>query len=228
MNNSIHTGRRLAISDIHGCYNTFDTLLQTISLSKSDSLYILGDMINRGKHSKKVLKTIMHLQEEGYSIFPLRGNHEQFVLAEISQKQGLELALTCERMKLHWLLHKDTRELKQKYVQFLQNLPYYFDLGDRLLVHAGFDLCKENIFENTYAMLHQREFSCTEHIPDDVKIIHGHTPVSLEKIKRSILNNHAIINIDNGCVYKSFDPNKANLICLDIDSFEITIQRNVD
>ncbi|HON51812.1 MAG TPA: metallophosphoesterase [Bacteroidales bacterium] len=220
--------RRLAISDIHGCYNTFDSLLQTIGLSKDDSLYILGDMINRGKHSKKVIKKILSLQNQGYSIFPLRGNHEQFVIAEIQQKQGLELALLCNRMKLDWLLHKNTFELKSKYISFLSHLPYYYDLGDRLLSHAGFDLCNSNIFENTYAMLHQREFTCIENLPETIKIIHGHTPISLEKIKRSIEYNQATINIDNGCVYKSFDPNKSNLVCLDIDSFELFFQKNID
>lgn len=228
MNTDSTIGRRLAISDIHGCYNTFESLLHLIGLTKSDTLYILGDMINRGKHSKKVIKKIMHLQEEGYRIFPIRGNHEQFVLAEITNKKGLELVLTCERMKLQWLIHKETGELKQKYITFFSQLPFYYDLSDRLLVHAGFDLCNENIFENTYAMLHQREFQCTEKIPDTIKIIHGHTPISLEKIKRSIQYNHTIINIDNGCVYKSFDPNKANLICLDMDSFALTIQKNID
>jgi serine/threonine protein phosphatase 1 len=92
--------RRLAISDIHGCYNTFDSLLQTIGLSKeNESLYILGDMINRGKHSKKVIKKILSLQNQGYSIFPLRGNHEQFVIAEIQQNKVLN-SFIMQSMKI--------------------------------------------------------------------------------------------------------------------------------
>lgn len=228
MTTGLVTKRRLAISDIHGCYNTFDSLLETIGLTKNDCLYILGDMINRGKHSKKVIKKIFLLQEQGYTIMPIRGNHEQFVISEIGQKQGIELAITCERLKLPWLLHKDSFELKDKYMQFLAKLPYFFDLGDRLLSHAGFDLSRSNIFENTYAMLHQREFTNLEKIPETIKIIHGHTPISLEKIKRSIEYNQSVINIDNGCVYKSYDPNKANLVCLDIDTFDLFFQKNID
>ena len=47
-----NTGRRFAISDIHGCGKTFIYLVEDIlNLKKDDQLFILGDLIDRGKNS---------------------------------------------------------------------------------------------------------------------------------------------------------------------------------
>ena len=37
-----------AASDIHGCYDKYVQLLRRIDLKASDTLYVLGDMIDRG------------------------------------------------------------------------------------------------------------------------------------------------------------------------------------
>ena len=221
-------GKRFAISDIHGCGNTFIELLDTIQLQKDDNLFILGDMINRGKHSKKVIKTIRNLSKEGYNVFPIRGNHEQYLIGELLKNDTNEFFKFCKRIDLDWIFHEGTLELKKKYVSFFTSLPFYYDLHDILISHAGFDLSNKNIFENTYAMLHQREFSHVYNIPNNKKIIHGHTPISLEKIKRSLQKENSIINIDNGCVYKSTNPDKGNLVCLDMDSLELFATKNID
>ena len=47
------------ISDIHGCYNEYITALKTINFSDNDILYILGDCIDRGYASIKVLQDMM-------------------------------------------------------------------------------------------------------------------------------------------------------------------------
>ncbi|NCE64642.1 hypothetical protein D1159_08595 [Pseudoflavonifractor sp. 524-17] len=37
-----------AVSDIHGCYEKYRELLKAISFGKNDTLYVLGDVIDRG------------------------------------------------------------------------------------------------------------------------------------------------------------------------------------
>lgn len=76
--------RRFAISDIHGCLRSFRALLEEINFSKEDTLYLLGDYIDRGPDSKGVIDHIWKLQKEGYTVHCLRGNHEQMLLNEIS------------------------------------------------------------------------------------------------------------------------------------------------
>jgi serine/threonine protein phosphatase 1 len=56
--------RRFAIGDIHGCSRTFRKLIKKLNLSPDDEVYILGDMINRGKDSSGVLDYIIKLKKK--------------------------------------------------------------------------------------------------------------------------------------------------------------------
>ncbi len=70
-------GRQVVISDIHGCLDTFEALLNQIKLTENDQLFLLGDYINKGKNSKDVLDLVIKLQQnqykKGFQLFPLRG-----------------------------------------------------------------------------------------------------------------------------------------------------------
>lgn len=43
------------ISDLHGCYDQYKQMLKKIQLSKNDTLYILGDVIDHGNDGIKIL-----------------------------------------------------------------------------------------------------------------------------------------------------------------------------
>ena len=65
------------ISDIHGCFKEFQALLEEIQFNPNqDTLYILGDVIDRGWESLECLRFIM----KSKSIHLLRGNHEAMML----------------------------------------------------------------------------------------------------------------------------------------------------
>ena len=36
------------VSDLHGCYDKYKKLLERINLTENDSLYILGEIVDRG------------------------------------------------------------------------------------------------------------------------------------------------------------------------------------
>lgn len=61
------------ISDIHGNYDKFHKLLYKIKFSDADTLYINGDIIDRGPNPIKLLLEVMQSQN---MIFIL-GNHEE-------------------------------------------------------------------------------------------------------------------------------------------------------
>ena len=65
------------ISDIHGCYEEFLQLLAVIGFTDEDTLYVLGDVVDRGERSMDCLQYIMSKQ----NIHLLMGNHEQMMLA---------------------------------------------------------------------------------------------------------------------------------------------------
>lgn len=46
---------KYVISDVHGRYDLFIKMLDKISFSDNDTLYLLGDMIDRGPDGIKLL-----------------------------------------------------------------------------------------------------------------------------------------------------------------------------
>lgn len=77
--------RRFAVGDVHGCSKTLRALVEEkICLTADDTLYLLGDYIDRGPDSKGVLDYLLGLWNSNYDIRPLRGNHEQLLLDSVS------------------------------------------------------------------------------------------------------------------------------------------------
>ena len=67
------------IGDIQGCGNALGRLLDLIGFSASrDTVYLLGDLVNRGPDSAAVLRRCM---AHGDAIRPLLGNHDLHLLA---------------------------------------------------------------------------------------------------------------------------------------------------
>src|SRR5699024_4416502 len=74
------SGRILAISDIHGCFDEFRNLmLKTGYQPERDRLYLIGDYMDRGPNSKEVMYAVKDLVEN-HGAIALRGNHDQFFL----------------------------------------------------------------------------------------------------------------------------------------------------
>lgn len=67
------------IGDVQGCDEALGRLLQTIDFSPSrDTLYLLGDLVNRGPQSLAVLRRLMALQGAAHGLL---GNHDLHLLA---------------------------------------------------------------------------------------------------------------------------------------------------
>ncbi|MFM1851928.1 MAG: hypothetical protein RIS54_1612 [Verrucomicrobiota bacterium] len=69
-------GRLIAIGDIHGCHQEFADLLQLIKLAPGDQLILLGDLVNRGPDSHRVVELARQ-----HGAIALLGNHERRLLA---------------------------------------------------------------------------------------------------------------------------------------------------
>ena len=120
------------IGDLQGCDGAFNSLLQHIDFSPSrDKLYLLGDLVNRGPGSEKVLRQCM---EWGDCVFPLLGNHDLHLLAiangirKIGKRDTLQNILEAPDRKhlLAWVS-------QQPLARLLKN-----NSGQKiLLVHAG-------------------------------------------------------------------------------------------
>ena len=76
------------MSDLHGNYEGFMSILEQIKFSEEDELYVDGDIVDRGKGGIKILQYMM-MQP---NIYPIIGNHEyalmqvlDFVTQEITE-----------------------------------------------------------------------------------------------------------------------------------------------
>jgi len=60
------------MSDIHGCYDKYIRMLEKIKFNENDTLYILGDVLDRGPAG---IKTLLDLSNRE-NVVLLRGNHD--------------------------------------------------------------------------------------------------------------------------------------------------------
>lgn len=81
------------VTDIHGQYQAFQKALQDASFAprQGTSLYVLGDMIDRGPQSKDVLLFLLELRQQyPTQVFLLKGNHEQMLEDWLSRRGDAE------------------------------------------------------------------------------------------------------------------------------------------
>ncbi len=220
---------RYAITDIHGCARTFKALvLEQLHLRKDDELYLLGDYVNKGPDSKGVIDFILHLQKQHYQVHCLRGNHDQMLL-NAARAGERALLLTPDEKKLTYQNFRisDITHLPDKYVNFLNSLPYYLELPDYYLVHAGFDFKQADIFKDTDAMMNIRNYKVDWEKLSDKRLLHGHTPTALSIILQGVDQQKQCLNLDAGCAYYK-NAALGNLVALDLDAMQLYKQCNLD
>lgn len=218
-------GRRFAITDIHGCFQTFVKLLEKINLQKDDQLFILGDMVDRGPYSFMVLDKIWQLLVAGYQVFPLRGNHEQLFLDFNREASPKLVGFAARQYALHLIENKNRLPVEAD--RFFAELPIYYETEKEFLVHAGFNTEQKNPLSEWKDMLWIRSFDYHKKKLKNKTVIHGHVPVTLGSIEKTLRREKSVVNLDNGCV-KAAEAGYGRLVCLNIDSRELISQKNVD
>ncbi len=119
-------GRLIAIGDIHGCHQEFSELLERLSLTKDDRLIILGDLVNRGPDSGRVID--LARQHDAISLL---GNHE---LRLLNYRRTHETNIVRET-------DADTfSKLRTEDWTYLEAMPltHYVEELNTVFVHGGF------------------------------------------------------------------------------------------
>jgi serine/threonine protein phosphatase 1 len=223
-------GRRIAVSDIHGCAETLRVLLaESLQIQPADEVYLLGDYLDRGPDSKGVLDLIMAYRDAGYPLTCLRGNHEAMFLKALDDpdSHALWAYVNGGLATLESFGAAEASDIPDYYQALIKELGYYVPLEDRLLVHAGFNFEAAAPFADYEAMLWIRGFQPDPVITAGRPVIHGHTPRSFDRIQANIEEEQPqTVNIDNGCAYPK--PGMQGLVALDLDTFALTRQPNVE
>lgn len=197
------TQRLFAIGDIHGCFDSFRTMVeQKIKIRRDDKIVLLGDYIDRGTHSKDVVDYILNLQNNGYDIVPLIGNHEAMLLDTLKNDEYLSKWIQnggAETVRSFGI--SSLGKLAPHYIDFFKGLHYYFEFDQYLFVHAGFNDEISNPFEDRYYMIWRCRDKYVHPMLIDKTIVHGHRPISVATCTESIKRQSKVINLDTGCVY---------------------------
>lgn len=208
------------VGDIHGMFEELDLLL-TFWRAEDQQLIFVGDYIDRGYDSAKVLQRVWELEKD-YQVICLRGNHEEMLLnylkspatyfnhyilnggaSTISQLLEIE-----EESIVKSQGRKLARQIKSRFPQleeWLDQLPYFTSFGNFIIVHAGIDLSIEN-WRNTlpkdFLWLRDKFHSTSNHT--NQQIIFGHTPTMVlhqDYNNASVWRQDMKWGIDGGSVY---------------------------
>jgi serine/threonine protein phosphatase 1 len=220
-------GRLFAIGDIHGCFRPFYELVTNIiKLTKSDRLILLGDYIDRGDQSKEVIDFIIDLQNTGFNITPLTGNHEQMLIDSWEDLGALyQWYMNSGATTLFSFGIQDITEMERAYIDFFTNLNFYTEIGNYIFVHAGFNDYIDDPFTDKHTMIWECSPGYNNPVLRDRKIIHGHRPKTIDYVKKCISENSNVIPIDTGCVYDK-EQGYGNLSALEVDTMNLVSVAN--
>jgi bis(5'-nucleosyl)-tetraphosphatase (symmetrical) len=116
-----------AIGDVQGCFTQLNRLVDRIDFdAKTDRLWFVGDLVNRGPASLAVLRFIKNLGSKAQVVL---GNHDLFMLAvaegilPIRRKDTIQDVLAAE----------DRSEL----MEWIRRQPLHHREGPFLMIHAG-------------------------------------------------------------------------------------------
>lgn len=196
------------LSDIHGCYDELINVLEKISFSNEDELYVLGDLFDRGPKNAEVLKWFINADD---NIHFLRGNHDDFMLDDTCMDyETLDLHNPQYWIYNHWdvtsqeLLTKTTKEERKAAFDKIAESKYYERIivndNEFLLVHAGLNVGWEDIDSWEELMKYQSEYDMTWIREDWINstgqlpcyVVFGHT--ATESIKKKHLYDNSVLD----------------------------------
>jgi len=119
--------RQIIIGDIHGCFDELVTLLEKVKFNKEeDELIFLGDLINKGPYSVKVLEFV-----KGNGYRSILGNHEMGFLRALDNDKYMKGGFLKIKNELGAQL--------DEYAQWIRELPLYIEEKDFIAIHGGLE-----------------------------------------------------------------------------------------
>ena len=216
-----------SMSDLHGCYDKYIKMLEKINFGDSDTLYILGDIVDRGPDGIKILLDIYNRK----NVIALRGNHDylaHYLLWQLNSATDTEDADMLAEKYHSWFYDGgeptyNAYELlsfddKKKVLASIYYMPIYEEIevnGNKFFLSHTVP-SKERMHD--FKKLLWQEFIIGEPeyekecFPDKI-IVTGHTPTGFidPKFKGKIWRGNNHIAIDCGAVF----GNPLGCICLD-------------
>ena len=211
------------MSDIHGHYDKYLEMLRKIDFKDSDTLFVLGDVVDRGPSSMEILLDMMCRP----NVIPILGNHEyaamanlQFLAQEITEDSLSHFDENVMNNLLQWQsiggtstmesFRKLDREQKEEILEYLEEFSLYEEIvvGKKkyVLVHAGlknFNPDRPLWDYELYEVIFDRADYGKTYF-DNKTLVTGHTPTALipeHDGTDTIYKGCGHIAIDCGCEF---------------------------
>ena len=192
-----------------------------IKPEKNDQVFILGDLIDKGRDSRMVLEYVFDLKSEGYRVYPIRGNHEDMLLT--AYDCGFDFFENyLDEYNATDLLDGDL----DQYLQFISTFDYCIELDNYVLCHPGINEERINPYTDLRGMFSKVNFEYDFDVVRSKTQIHGHISRTVGQIAESIEKKEKRISIDAGCVVE--EEELGTLVALDLDSKQLFLQKNME
>lgn len=196
--------RTIAIGDIHGCDDALAALIEAIAPQPDDMIVPLGDYIDRGPQSARVLERLIALAER-CRLTPLLGDHEQMLLDALRDVAAMRIWLQCggaaTLRSYGWVPHGPKRALAElippSHREFLLGCRSYFETATHLFMHAGYqpELPMEEQLAQALLSRVTSASTAAPHRSGKIAVV-GHT----RQLSGEVLDLGFLLCIDTNCV----------------------------
>lgn len=185
--------RTYVFTDVHGCCAALNQALNWIAEEYDDTptrIIGLGDYVDRGPDTARVINRLRLLEHSIWAeTILLMGNHEWMMYEGLLGNRdalntwlangGVETLKSYGVGDISLMLPGDIRFPKQlsNDVEWMMNLPLYYEDEHRYYVHAGMFPGISLAEQSDKVLLWYRKPKDEEEFDYDKLLIHGHTPV---------------------------------------------------
>ncbi|MCB9799220.1 MAG: metallophosphoesterase [Candidatus Omnitrophica bacterium] len=184
------TARTIIFGDIHACYQEWQDLLEKLKVTAEDRLISVGDLVCKGPSTLRTLE----IAKEMKNLRCILGNHEVHLL-NLWKKRDIGRPVKDYQKEAIKELGDDFN----LYMQWIETWPYYLDLEECLVVHAGIIPGIPLKKQDPKNLVTLRTLSDNQpwYIPykDQKLIVHGHWAAQGLVVRKNV------IGLDSGCVY---------------------------
>lgn len=187
--------RTIAIGDIHGCGTALDRILDEIMPTHGDTLIGMGDYVDRGMESARVIDILIDLVASCRFI-PLIGNHEIMMFKALQNKKDFEYWFQYGGSSTVASYGGRVQNIPQHHLTFLSHCLRFFETEEFFFVHANYD-ADTPLTQQPDELLfwqHVTAYPPQLHYSGKTAIV-GHTP----QIKGDVCNLGHIRIIDTFC-----------------------------
>jgi len=226
------------ISDIHGNTRRFNSIMEQIKLQQEDTLYVLGDVVDRYSDGIKILRQIMKMPNAKM----LLGNHEYMMLNAIDpveeiddweQERAMRLWYRNGGYVTHNYLKHIRKDIRREVFDFLRALPINISIevnGKKYLLVHGSPLENYSWIYREYETKEKfavwERWQPTDGVPEDHTLIFGHTPTihfqDNDPLEIVVYDNAIGIDCGAGFPVSQFKGETiGRLACLRLDDMQV-------